>query len=129
MSFNIEFSYSTTGIVTVKVPTAELANTSVDQSPFRLQIQTDGSNRYEHISSAGWTSQSFEGTTTYAKSFSSLPTGSKIELTPLSGVTSGKFFFPPTGFISPSGSPTTVYIDTVGPTFSGITELSSTGFF
>jgi Ca2+-binding RTX toxin-like protein len=124
MSFNINFS-APGGIVTVKIPTEQLGvNTSVDQAPFRLQIQTTsgGTSTFENVSSGTWSVLSSvpNGDTTYTRN-TPLSGSQVVELMPLSGVTmmTGDFYFPATGFIAADGPLKTVSVtepDNIAPT-------------
>jgi hypothetical protein len=127
MSFNIYFS-APGGIVTVKIPTEQLdGKTSVDQEPFRLQIQSNGGNRFDSIMSPMWSSSPDGVLTTYTRR-DPLESGETVELMPLSGLAMGdNFYFPATGFIAAGGTMTVSVIepDNIAPTLAadGIKEV------
>ena len=112
MSFNIEFSYSPSGFVTVKVPTSQLNFTSVDQAPFSLQYRHDataGSASFpENPVSSQWTVLESNGFTTYTR-LDDFPPETTISLQPLTNVSNPNYIsFSPTGFQSRSATSFTV---------------------
>ena len=101
MSFNIEYSHSLAGIVTVKVPTVALdGKTTVIEAPFKLQIQVGGNNSFEVISGNNWTAQPYGDFTVYTRN-APLNENQTFELYPLTNTSTSEFYFPPTGFNNP----------------------------
>lgn len=112
MSFNIEFSYSTTGIVSVKIPTSQLNSTFVDQAPFSIQYRFDVSAESqsfpENPVSPKWTAFDNGGFTTYTR-YDGFSPGVTLELRPIADVNNPNYIsFAPTGFQSRSDTPITV---------------------
>jgi len=129
MSFNIVYSHSLDGLVTVKVPTVALdGKTSVIEAPFKLQIQVQGSNSFEVISGDKWTAQPNGDFTVYTRKILLNPSQT-FELYPLTNTNTSEFYFPPTGFKPPSATPYSVNVpqgwDNTAPTLaaSGIHEV------
>ena len=115
MSFNIEYSHTFTGFVTVKVPTVALDGAiNVNEAPFRLLIATQGqtNHSFETISSNNnWTAQPSGDFTVYTRT-APLEANQTFELYPLSTSTiTSDFYFPPTGFAAPSNSPYSVSVE------------------
>ncbi len=139
MSFNIDFTYTATNYVTVKIPTAQIDNFAVDQAPFRLQMHANGDGGqsfYETPTSSGsnggWMAVNTNGYTIYTRN-SSFPTGTTVELMPIQDVNNTNYIsFAPTGFL-PSGSSLQVLatdpvnvgpLDFDAPTLVSISKLS-----
>ena len=118
MSFNIEYSHTDTGFVTVKVPTVALDGAiNVNEAPFRLNIATEGEadSSFEIISSNNsWTAQPNGNFTVYTR-MTALNANQTFELCPLAeSSTTSEFYFPQTGFANP---PNTPYLVTVEKAF------------
>ncbi len=136
MSFNIDFTYSASGFVSVKIPTAELgANYSVEQAPFRL-MHRSGDNAFafeEFITPSGpyggWTAANTGDFTTYTRN-STFPFGTDVELVPLANVNNPNYIsFTSAGF-KPAGTTYTASAtdpyppDFAPPTLVSISKLS-----
>ena len=133
MSFNIVYSHSLDGLVTVKVPTVALDGaTTVNEAPFRLQIKTEGqaNHSFEIISSNNWTAQPNGDFTVYTRK-TQLSANQTFELYPIAGSSpTSEFYFPPTGFNPPSATSYSVNVtqgwDNTAPTLAanGIQEVN-----
>uniref|UniRef100_UPI004047606F hypothetical protein n=1 Tax=Limnohabitans sp. TaxID=1907725 RepID=UPI004047606F len=123
MSFQIKFSYASDGVV-VKIPTSELPDApTIDDAPFSLWIQDDGTTPYIYADPfpANWSMTTVGSDTVFSRNMTGL-SGSTVELMPLDISDPSYLSFPPSGYIGISSAELSVSVtveDSVAPTLAG----------